>query len=806
VWFRGIWVHLKKLILSQIRSRKCLYENYFYMKSIHIAVLVSVSLLKVISLQAQWEQIGWSGGSIKIQAQLGNTLFGVGDNYPYISTIYRSTDWGKTWKMYRDGLPLCTYENQNIWVSVSGDYIYLGLTNDVTPSIVDRIGMYYSKEKDSVWTHLRFSPIENIAPYHNVFSSQPMLFSNDTILCYFGGVDSSPYDSSSGFYLSTDLGKYWKKTFDPTAGALPYFAHHRVYTFVSSFDSLRTIPRKGILYSSNDAGLSWTKLSYPGPEGDLYPYFLDDTLLFFVIHASQPPYATFLYRSLDGGNKWEQLSIPYPGIGPFFERDNRVFLHVGLTNPNRDLQYISEDKGLTWNRYTFFDSSSYIGNIFGGSGHYILKMNYDGFMECDTTLMNPKPYENFSGLQNYNGSLNYVSGDTLYATNYKEPGSSFTTDSLSVSYDNGTTWTRKLFCDHHYSGKARWTKSGAELYAAGGEKDTFNFSIFKSEDNGSSWKILTPLTDVMGNTSQDIHQIFASHDTLLVVFDGGTLIYYSTNDGVSWSILSPPSAQFFSQSFQIGYYNGKIFYFPKFSIDNFFYTSSNLGTSWVPKELPTFNNNHDFLQPYFFGNELLFSATTESPDPFRFQFFIGNANGESIIADPNIVNDTIPILPLVDENGILYASGTSDGQGEAFYSIDDGSHWTQLPNHVPDVSNLFIGSNYIFTSGTSELWRFPKSSLTLKAKEMKNPLFFLACFPNPATTSTRISYSIPQHSNVLIEAFDVMGRSVARIANSPRDAGTYEAVWDTNLLPAGSYIIRLTAGGEILSKVVEVVR
>jgi hypothetical protein len=51
-----------------------------------------------------------------------------------------------------------------------------------------------------------------------------------------------------------------------------------------------------------------------------------------------------------------------------------------------------------------------------------------------------------------------------------------------------------------------------------------------------------------------------------------------------------------------------------------------------------------------------------------------------------------------------------------------------------------------------------------------------------------------------------MGREVARIASGTQDAGTYDAVWDTKQFPAGSYIIRLNAGGESAAKVVEVVR
>jgi hypothetical protein len=173
-------------------------------------------------------------------------------------------------------------------------------------------------------------------------------------------------------------------------------------------------------------------------------------------------------------------------------------------------------------------------------------------------------------------------------------------------------------------------------------------------------------------------------------------------------------------------------------------------------------------------------------------------------------------LPSWDEAGILYATYfpidaswpiSPDGHTSLYFSLDSGANWQKLADSVTNSTDVFIGSDYIFLASQSELWRMPKSALpTLKVQEQKNTSLTLSCFPNPAATSTHISYSIPQHSDVLIEAFDVMGRSVARIMSGAKDAGAYEAVWDTNLLPAGSYIIRLTADGESVSKVVEVVK
>ena len=158
---------------------------------------------------------------------------------------------------------------------------------------------------------------------------------------------------------------------------------------------------------------------------------------------------------------------------------------------------------------------------------------------------------------------------------------------------------------------------------------------------------------------------------------------------------------------------------------------------------------------------------------------------------------------------MIFASGTSGiGRNALFYSIDSGKNWQQLNDYYTDAADLFIGSEYLFISGLNALWRMPKSAIPAKVTQSKNisSISITDCFPNPATSSTRMTYSLPIHSDVQLEAFDVMGRKIATLASGARDAGANEVVWDTKLLPTGSYIIRLNVNGESVSKVVEVVR
>jgi alpha-amylase len=74
-------------------------------------------------------------------------------------------------------------------------------------------------------------------------------------------------------------------------------------------------------------------------------------------------------------------------------------------------------------------------------------------------------------------------------------------------------------------------------------------------------------------------------------------------------------------------------------------------------------------------------------------------------------------------------------------------------------------------------------------------------YPNPFGPSTKITYSLPERSHVLLGIYDVAGREVATIADGVRTAGPHEVSWGGvddrgRPLGAGVYFVRLEAAGE----------
>jgi hypothetical protein len=72
-------------------------------------------------------------------------------------------------------------------------------------------------------------------------------------------------------------------------------------------------------------------------------------------------------------------------------------------------------------------------------------------------------------------------------------------------------------------------------------------------------------------------------------------------------------------------------------------------------------------------------------------------------------------------------------------------------------------------------------------------------YPNPFNPTTTILYQIPAMENgepvwVSLKVYDVLGREVATLVETPHQAGTYQATFDGSKLASGVYFYKLSAG------------
>ena len=73
-------------------------------------------------------------------------------------------------------------------------------------------------------------------------------------------------------------------------------------------------------------------------------------------------------------------------------------------------------------------------------------------------------------------------------------------------------------------------------------------------------------------------------------------------------------------------------------------------------------------------------------------------------------------------------------------------------------------------------------------------------YPNPFNPSTKITYNIPQRSNVSLKIYDMLGKEIATLVNEQKEVGTYNVQFDASKLSSGVYIYSIQAGDFLVSR------
>ena len=79
-------------------------------------------------------------------------------------------------------------------------------------------------------------------------------------------------------------------------------------------------------------------------------------------------------------------------------------------------------------------------------------------------------------------------------------------------------------------------------------------------------------------------------------------------------------------------------------------------------------------------------------------------------------------------------------------------------------------------------------------------------YPNPFNPSTRIQFTVPRQSDVLLKVYDMIGREVATLVDESKPAGTYTVQFDASRLASGAYCYRLTSSGQTLTKMMMLIK
>ncbi|HKK76880.1 MAG TPA: T9SS type A sorting domain-containing protein [Saprospiraceae bacterium] len=96
-------------------------------------------------------------------------------------------------------------------------------------------------------------------------------------------------------------------------------------------------------------------------------------------------------------------------------------------------------------------------------------------------------------------------------------------------------------------------------------------------------------------------------------------------------------------------------------------------------------------------------------------------------------------------------------------------------------------------------WTSP--DLSSAAQKLLDEGFHLSNIsPNPVKESAQIWYDLPSAENIQVFLFDINGRPVKKLVQAKQAAGRHTLIIPTSDLPAGQYIISLTAKNGVLSR------
>ncbi len=136
-------------------------------------------------------------------------------------------------------------------------------------------------------------------------------------------------------------------------------------------------------------------------------------------------------------------------------------------------------------------------------------------------------------------------------------------------------------------------------------------------------------------------------------------------------------------------------------------------------------------------------------------------------------------------------------EGTIFYSSDSGITWSTQGVFSDSLNSVYFinPSTGWIVGDNGTILHTTNGGVSFVEEEQINemPIQFLLSqnYPNPFNPSTKIKYSVPQSSQVVIKVFDVLGNEIETLVNEEKPTGTYEINWNAATLPSGVYFYQL---------------
>lgn len=90
--------------------------------------------------------------------------------------------------------------------------------------------------------------------------------------------------------------------------------------------------------------------------------------------------------------------------------------------------------------------------------------------------------------------------------------------------------------------------------------------------------------------------------------------------------------------------------------------------------------------------------------------------------------------------------------------------------------------------------------------EIPDEFEIIGNFPNPFNPTTNINFELASPGNVAMDVFNVVGQKVATVDVGARSAGNHTFTFDASNLSSGVYIVRMTAGNQVATSRITLIK
>jgi photosystem II stability/assembly factor-like uncharacterized protein len=634
-----------------------------------------------------------------------------------------------------------TWENQLIPFTYYSSLNGVDFISNTTGWVVGRLGtILKTTNGGNIWFIQQINK-----PYH--------LYDVDFISETIGIAVGGDHSQTPGIILNTiDGGETW--TAQPNVSKLFYSVN-----FTS--DSIAyAVGEDGEIWKTTSGGSEWFELLSPTTVDLISVSFINDATGWIVGE-------TTILHTTDGGISWVDQSTE---LIPYFRSVHFVSNSIGWIATLYGSVWKSTDGGYNWS--SMRPVSQQLNSIYFSSDSFGWVVGNNGSILRTTDGGN-------NWISSSNG-IDFRLWDVKFTS--ESNGSIVGADYIMHSTDGGDSWTiRYDVPGNTIQLQSLFFISDSIGWATGGQHGI----VVKTTDGGLTWD---PHSNASGNTSS----IFFISDSLGWVVGDSEYIEKTTDGGETWTIQLGGFYNFYHlnsvcfTSELNGYAAGE---------GGRLYYTTNGGDNWGVR---IFSTIQALRSIYFIshstgwmsGSQGVILKTTNSGNTW-FQQTTG------------ISNEWIYSIHFSSEN-LGWAVGNG---GTILKTTDGGDNWTQIPKFTNgDLQSVFFISEDTgwITGGYGIILKTTNGGVTFIEEDEidETPTEFLLSqnYPNPFNPYTKIKYSVPQLSNVVIKVFDILGNEIETLVSEEKQTGTYEITWYAEQLPSGIYFYKLQAGSFIETK------